>query len=553
MSQPPLQLDAETERVAVSVLRHLEWQDSGFSLIFLFADVGSALQLADWLDQRLALQGRSLQRVEARDNFVREPEAAVDNLVAGCAAWSVQAGAVWWSAARHPSDAAWGRARTLFLARLNERRFLLERDLLHPLVLVFPVAFKSEARAIAPDIWHKRDMSATVRSFSAPATGAMPAADLPTTASIDSTAPLTAYAEWQRMQASGTQTPYLATGWAACAELLAAGRPADAEDVAVEVLSMARRRAAAGDDPAALRDLSVSLDSVGSVARAQGDWAQAEAAYRESLALSRQLVDRLGGTPEALRDLSVSLDRMGGVARAQGDWAQAGAAYRESLALGRQRVDRLGGTPEALRDLSVSLNSVGDVACAQGDWAQAEAAHRESLALRRQLVDRLGGTPEALRDLSVSLDNVGDVARAQGDWAQAEVAYREGLTLRRQLVYRLGGTPEALRDLLVALNRLGGVARAQDDWAQAEAAYRENLALCRQLVERLGATPDALDDLAVSLLNMADLPSGDPPARAEALQVRERLATQYPDVPRYAEALAAMRGDNQQSTASNPK
>jgi tetratricopeptide (TPR) repeat protein len=75
---------------------------------------------------------------------------------------------------------------------------------------------------------------------------------------------------------------------------------------------------------------------------AQGDWAQAESAYRESLALSRQLVERLGGTPESLRDLSVALDKVGGVAQAQGDWAQAESAYRESLALSRQLVERLG-------------------------------------------------------------------------------------------------------------------------------------------------------------------------------------------------------------------
>jgi hypothetical protein len=67
--------------------------------------------------------------------------------------------------------------------------------------------------------------------------------------------------------------------------------------------------------------------------------------------------------------------------------------YRESLALSRQLVERLGGTPESLRDLSVSLNNLGRVAQAQDDWTQAEVVYRESLALSRQLVERLGGTP----------------------------------------------------------------------------------------------------------------------------------------------------------------
>jgi hypothetical protein len=78
---PALALDAPTERVAVNPLRHLEWQHDGFSLVFVFADVGRSLQLADWLDQRLAMQGRALHRHEAKDSFVRDPDAAVDALV----------------------------------------------------------------------------------------------------------------------------------------------------------------------------------------------------------------------------------------------------------------------------------------------------------------------------------------------------------------------------------------------------------------------------------------------------------------------------------------
>ena len=72
-----LALDAATEQVAVNLLRHLEWQADGFSLVFVFADVGPSLQLAEWLDERLALQGQPLQRAEASDDFMREPEAAV--------------------------------------------------------------------------------------------------------------------------------------------------------------------------------------------------------------------------------------------------------------------------------------------------------------------------------------------------------------------------------------------------------------------------------------------------------------------------------------------
>ena len=96
---------------------------------------------------------------------------------------------------------------------------------------------------------------------------------------------------------------------------------------------------------------------------------------------ARDLADRIA-TPEALRDLSVSLDNVGAVAQARGDWDRATTAYDESLTIRRDLADRLA-TPEALRDLSVSLDNVGAVAQARGDWDRATTAYDESLELAR--------------------------------------------------------------------------------------------------------------------------------------------------------------------------
>jgi tetratricopeptide (TPR) repeat protein len=397
-----LLLDAPTERIAVNLLRHLEWQHEGFSLLFLFADLGPSLQLADWLDQRLAMQGRPLQRQDAKDRFVRSPEVAVDELMAELSELSAQAGGVWYAVQRHPGDAQWNRARTMFLARLNERRFLLERDLKRPLVLVLPAAFRAATRAIAPDIWHKRDLSEELRSPTPGATPQFQVAVEPGWREVDQTGSLPAFIEWQRMASTSSgDLAYLPTAWRACEELLAAGRPADAEQVAEDALSLARRHAKETPNDATQRDLSVSLDYVGGVAQVQGDWTEAESVYRESLALRRQLVERLGGTPESLRDLSLSLDKVGGVAQAQGDWTQAESVYRESLALSRQLVERLGGTPESLDDLAVSLLNLA------GRPGGDPAAGAEAAEIYRLLASRFPSTVRfvhQLQRLSAKLD-----------------------------------------------------------------------------------------------------------------------------------------------------
>ena len=51
--------------------------------------------------------------------------------------------------------------------------------------------------------------------------------------------------------------------------------------------------------------------------------------------VSAVLQGRLLSTPEARRDLSSSLDHMGEVAQARGDWLEAGRLYGESLEISR--------------------------------------------------------------------------------------------------------------------------------------------------------------------------------------------------------------------------
>ena len=148
-----------------------------------------------------------------------------------------------------------------------------------------------------------------------------------------------------------------------------------------------------------------------------GAYDAASAAAEEFLDLARGLADVLG-TPESRRDLSVSLDNVGRVARARGDWDAAGRAYEESLGIRRGLADVLG-TPESRRDLSVSLDNVGRVAQARGDWDAAEAAYGESLGIARKLADSLG-TPESLHDLVISLSNLAGVVERLGDAERAE-------------------------------------------------------------------------------------------------------------------------------------
>lgn len=82
------------------------------------------------------------------------------------------------------------------------------------------------------------------------------------------------------------------------------------------------------DNPDALRLLALIRE----VALRYGDLATAETAAQRELNVRRDLADRIG-TPETLRDLSISLDNVGAVAQARGDWDRATTVYDESLTL----------------------------------------------------------------------------------------------------------------------------------------------------------------------------------------------------------------------------
>ena len=79
--------------------------------------------------------------------------------------------------------------------------------------------------------------------------------------------------------------------------------------------------------------MSVSLNKLGEVELLSGRLDAARAAYTESLALCRDLRAALGDSPQVLRDLSVSLDKLGEVELLSGRLDAARAAYTEAYEL----------------------------------------------------------------------------------------------------------------------------------------------------------------------------------------------------------------------------
>jgi tetratricopeptide (TPR) repeat protein len=101
----------------------------------------------------------------------------------------------------------------------------------------------------------------------------------------------------------------------------------------------------------------------------QGDYAQAHSLIEESLAIMRELGEKMG--------IAVSLGNLGHVAGNQGDYAQARSLIEESLGIFRDLGDKRG-IAECLVDLG----------CVANDEGRADSAMR-LLALGQKLAERI--------------------------------------------------------------------------------------------------------------------------------------------------------------------
>ena len=483
--QPAAKLSPQAEKAWSELRQHVDWSTE-FALIFLFS---SSTNVVDIFRVRLAnlfkskvstlqiITPSSPQSVseDVLETFRRPPDILAH----------MQA-PLWLELYRDDDDALWRAARDNVLMRLNEHRELIRTRVKRPLIIVLPSAYNKRVQELAPDMWSIRNLSLSLDAPVAETREAEVSASADTeTSRVKEPGRKQFYetmlAEWDRLTGKGIEGRELLTTGAIAFDAAMALRQFDrAEAVSHHLLSITREEADRNDIPS-LRDVSISLDRVGDVARQRGNLDEAETAYRESLEIARQIRQATGDTPEALRDVSVSLDNVGDVARQRGNLDEAEAAFRESLEIARQIRQATVDTPDALRDVSVSLDKVGDVARQRGNLDEAETAYRESLEIRRQIRQSTGDTPEALRDLSISLNRVGDVARQRGNLDEAETAYRESLEIARQIRQATGDTPDALRDVSVSLDNVGDVARQRGNLDEAETAYKESLLLWQRL------------------------------------------------------------------------
>lgn len=196
------------------------------------------------------------------------------------------------------------------------------------------------------------------------------------------------------------------------------------------------------------------LRGAGRLAYQQGDYLQAKSLHSQSLALFREMEDKLG--------IARQLDALGEVAQQQGDYQDALDLHAESLAL-RSEIGDMEGVAE-------SLGQIGVIARDHGQYQSARELLEESLKLNRQRGDKLY--------TARSLNNLGLVAHFLCEYERAFLYYEEALTIFHELNDRQG--------ISNTLQHMAIVRKDQGDFRQAKDLYNKCLDLRQGLGDKRG-------------------------------------------------------------------
>jgi tetratricopeptide (TPR) repeat protein len=165
---------------------------------------------------------------------------------------------------------------------------------------------------------------------------------------------------------------------------------------------------------------------LGAVAVLSAEYEEAEDCFTESLALCRELGERLG--------MARALGNLGETVRQQGDYATAQGYYREAMTIAQEIGYQL--------NVAINLANLGNAAVALDDDTAAARYYRE--AMHKAI--EIGATPYALDDL---VGVAGVMARTGHGERTVRALELLGLTLHHPAIW--GETRSSIESLLADL------------------------------------------------------------------------------------------------------
>jgi serine/threonine protein kinase/tetratricopeptide (TPR) repeat protein len=300
-------------------------------------------------------------------------------------------------------------------------------------------------------------------------------------------------------------------------------------------------------DPEARQEIGEACLRLGDIHAKLGQAAEAEQAFRRTIALGEELAGDFPEVPDHRRQLAQAHLHLGHLFARTDRPREAEAGFRQAWNLQKRLADEFPAQPPYRKDLATTSSNLGVVLTRLGRFPQAEEECRRAVRLYEQLAEDLSEGTAFDRELALCYATLGDVLRPAGRLREAESAYRQACDHFDKLAGK-GPTQPTWRDEQAGIQlNLGVLLSTAKRFEEAERAYRQAHALWNQLVEDFPAVPGYRQRLTVSLSNVGSVlnrTGRDQEAHRvwrQVLALREKLAADFPGVPKHRVDLAGTR------------
>ena len=197
--------------------------------------------------------------------------------------------------------------------------------------------------------------------------------------------------------------------------------------------------------------ISFSLQNLGDLALARGNLSDAKRYHSEARDIQQRF---LGAIPESAgaaapafqKTYAITLEKLGNVAMAEGDFSEAQQLFAESHRLTQGLVKSSPHNPEFLNGHAISLQKLGNAAMKVGDTSTAERYYLEMHEVARQLVEEFPATAMWKETQALASYKLGNVYLTTGELQHARKHYFDACQVFERLCQSAPANAKVQRD-----------------------------------------------------------------------------------------------------------
>jgi serine/threonine-protein kinase len=254
--------------------------------------------------------------------------------------------------------------------------------------------------------------------------------------------------------------------------------------------------------------ISVSRERLGQEPRLEILWHQV---YEHGASFFKDYLREVAGNSRLRRETGRAHHCLGIIREQLGEFAQAEEAYAQALAIQQQLVDDDPQAPDRRQDLANTYNSLGGLLFRMQRHAEAREKVRHTLNLQEQLVAEHPNVGAYRTQLIRVYSNVVPLFMELDQAKEAEGYCRRALDLSRSLDAAQAATPEVRAQKVNVLHHLSRLLFLSGRFAEADRTFAQALELRRELVTKHPQNPleqaEAARFLRKSLEELAKLPA----------------------------------------------